>query len=162
MELVAIVLSIPVAFVACLVYCFLIAKYVVHTETLRRAMCAVSAVVLAAIAIEITLLATLGAVASRAAIGPAFYVAHVIGFFLGTPALANMLVLGKHGKILRWYWAIPICTLFAFGSVLLQYGVSEALYGVDDMDGPFSMARASEEFVLRYAWSAEPDRHSAV
>jgi hypothetical protein len=29
-------------------------------------------------------------------------------------------------------WAVPACTLFALGLVLLQYGVSDALYGVGD------------------------------
>jgi hypothetical protein len=30
------------------------------------------------------------------------------------------------------------CTLFAFSLVLLQYGVSEALYGIDGTQGPYS------------------------
>ena len=84
------------------------------------------------------LLATIGAVRSRGAIGPAFYAVHIALFFLGTPALANALVLRKRGGMRRWYWAVPACTLFAFALVLLQYGVSEALYGIDGMDGPFS------------------------
>lgn len=143
MEMFGIVLSIPVAFVACLVYCLILAKVVVHIELLRRAMWAISLGVLMLFAIEVTLLVTLGAVRSRGFIGPTFYVAHLALFLLGTPALANLLVLWKPRGILRWYWAVLICTLFAFGSVLLQYGVSEALYGIDGTEGPFSRHRGS-------------------
>jgi hypothetical protein len=78
------------------------------------------------IRIEVVLLVALGAIRSRATIGPAFYVIHVALFFLGTPALVNVLLLRKPTGFIRWYWAVPACTLFAFLLVLLQYGVSEA------------------------------------
>jgi hypothetical protein len=138
MEVFGIILSVPAAFLASLVYCYLLAKIVIRLDMLRRAMWLVSVLVLIAFAIEVTLLVTFGAVRSRALIGPMFYVAHTALFFLGTPALANLLVLRQPRGILRWYWAVPVCTLFAFGLVLLQYGVSEALYGVDGTNGPFS------------------------
>ena len=71
MELLGIVFSIPVAFVMSMVYCAILAN------AIRRC--------------EVALLTTLGA----GVIGPAFYVAHVVFFFLGTPALANVLLLRK-------------------------------------------------------------------
>jgi hypothetical protein len=138
MEILGIALSVPVAFVACLVYCFLLARVVVHLNRLRQAMWLVSALVLLTLVIEVSLVATLGAVRSRTIVGPGFYVAHVALFFLGPPALANLLVLWRPRGIVRWYWAVPLCTLLAFGLVLLQYGVDEALFGVDGMGGPFS------------------------
>ena len=138
MEVLGIALSVPVAFAACLVYCFLLARIVIHLDRLRRALWAASAFVLLAVAVEVALLATLGAVRSRAIIGPAFYVGHVALFFLGPPALGNLLVLWPPRGMVRWYWAVPLCTLLAFGLVLLQYGVSDALFGVDGMGGPFS------------------------
>jgi hypothetical protein len=53
--------------------------------------------------------------------------------------LANVLLLGKPKPLLaRWYVAGLACTLFAFSLVLLQYGVSEALYGIDGTQGPYS------------------------
>jgi hypothetical protein len=138
MEIFGIILSVPATFLASLVYCYLLATIVIRLDFLRRAMWLVSVLVLIAFAIEVTLLVTVGSVHSRALIGPMFYVAHVALFFLGTPALANVLVLRQPRELVRWYWAVPACTLFAFALVLLQYGVSEALYGVDGTGGPFS------------------------
>jgi hypothetical protein len=138
MELFGIILSIPVAFVASVVYCFFLAKIVIRVDLLRRFMWAASVVVLLLFAVEIGLLMTIGPRRSSDSIGPAFYVAHVAVFFLGTPALANVLILRSPRSRFRWYWAVPACTVFAFALVLLQYGVSEALYGVDGGDSPFS------------------------
>jgi hypothetical protein len=134
MELVAISLSLPLAFLASLVYCYFLERVVARFGLLRQTMWIASAVVLLVFGVEIILLVTLGAVRSRALIGPVFYLMHVVLFFLGTPALANLLVLKRPAGFVRWYWAVPICALFAFALVLLQYGVSEALYGVDGID----------------------------
>jgi hypothetical protein len=87
--------------------------------------------------VEVVLLAVIGAVRARTLLGPGFYALHLIMFFLGTPALANIPLLRRRA-LGRWYWVVPICTLFAFVLVLLQIGVSEALYGIDGFDGPFS------------------------
>jgi len=138
MEVFAIMLSVPAAFIASLVYCFILTKLVMDTESLRRAVLGVSMGVLLVWAVEIVLLVTIGAVRSRAIIGPAFYAAHSAVFVLGTPALANVLVLWPPKGVLRWFWAVPMCTVFGVALVLLQYGVSEALYGVEGRGGPFS------------------------
>jgi hypothetical protein len=139
MELLGIVLSVPVAFVASMLYCLVIAKviskWIAFSRLIRRA----SYVLLALLLVEILLLVTIGAVRSRVLLGPGFYVAHMVFFFLCTPALANILVLQQRAMVVgRWYVAGLICTVFAFGLVMLQVGVSEALYGVDDEGGPFS------------------------
>ena len=139
MELFGILFSIPVAFVMSMVYCAVLAHSLRRVELLRRWLYAVSLVLLAGFLGEVLLLVTLGAVGSRALVGPAFYVAHSIFFFLGTPALANALLLPKHRPVIRrWYLAGALCTVFAFCLVLLQYGVSEALYGIDGTNGPYS------------------------
>jgi len=139
MEVFGIILSVPVAFLANLVYCFFLSRVVVRRETLRRLMWRVSIGVLGGFAIEVILLSTLGPIRARALLGPGFYVGHSILFFLGAPALANGLVLYKGPKRpVAWYAAVPFCTVFAFVLVLLQYWVSEALYGIDGTNGPFS------------------------
>jgi hypothetical protein len=90
--------------------------------------------------VEVVLLETLGAVRSRGIVGPAFYVVHLVFFFLCTPALANVLVLRPaRGSLSTWYIAGALCTVLAFILVLLQYDVSESLYGIDGDDGPYSM-----------------------
>jgi hypothetical protein len=138
-ELFGIVFSIPVAFVISMAYCAVLAHALRRVEFLRRWLYAVSLVLLAGFLCEVLLLVTLGAVGSRALVGPAFYVAHSVFFFLGTPALANALLLPKRRPVIRrWYLAGALCTAFAFCLVLLQYGVSEALYGIDGTNGPYS------------------------
>jgi hypothetical protein len=138
-ELFGIIFSIPVAFVVSMMYCAILAHMIRRFEGLRRWLHAASVVVLAGFLGEVVLLTTLGAVRSRGVIGPAFYVAHVVFFFLGTPALANVLLLRKGAPVIRrWYLAGVLCTAFAFCLVLLQYGVTEALYGIDGTDGPYS------------------------
>jgi hypothetical protein len=136
MEIFGIFFSIPVALVASSIYCFFLAKVVLRHEHACRILRKLSYVVLSLFAVELTLLSTLGAVRTRAVLGPGFYLAHVIFFFLGVPALGNLLVLRRNGQ--PWYVAAVLCTALAFLLVLLQYGVSEALYGIDGDDGPFS------------------------
>jgi hypothetical protein len=136
-ELFGMVLSLPAAFIASLVYCFIL-TFSNRTGPLARAMFGVSMGVLLAWVVEIALLATIGSVRSRAVFGPAFYAAHSALFVLGTPALANLLVLWPPKGLVRWFWAVPICTVFGVTLVVLQYGVSEALYGVEGTGGPFS------------------------
>ena len=156
MELFGIALSIPAAFVASLVYCYLLARIVVRLDFLRRAMWLASVVVLVAFALEVTLLVTLEAVRSPALMGPAFSVAHVAIFFLGMPALANLLVRRQPKGIVRWYWTVPACTVFALVLVLLQYGVSEALYGLTGRR--VRLARVTCEPDRVESWLVDPDQ----
>ena len=122
-----------------MVYCAILARAIRRVERLSSWLYAASIVLLVGFLGEIVLLSTLGAVGSRAFVGPAFYAAHSVFFFLGTPALANVLLLRKRGPVVRrWYLAGALCTGFAFCLVLLQYGVSEALYGIDGTNGPYS------------------------
>jgi hypothetical protein len=130
METLGIIFSIPAAFVASFIYCLLIAKVVSRIEPFRRAIWGGSVGMLLVFVVELALLITIGAERSQAILGPAFYTVHILLFLLWTPALANLLLLWRPRGILRLYWAVPICTLFGVGLVLLQYGVSEALYGV--------------------------------
>ena len=138
MELLGIVFSVPVAFVTSMIYCAVLAHKIRRFEKLRRWLYVLSLILLAGFLGELLLLVTLGATGSRAFVGPAFYVAHVAFFFLGAPSLANVLLLRSPEPLLRrWYVAGILCTASAFCLVLLQYGVSEALYGIDGTNGPF-------------------------
>jgi len=146
MELFGIFLSIPVSFVACMLYSLLLSKFVYKFTILSRALRIISTVVLSLFAVEVVLLITIGAVKSRGILGPGFYVAHLIFFFLCPPALANVLVLrSKPGSLSRWWVAGTLCTILAFCLVLLQYGVSEVLYGIDGDNGPYSALSTTTE-----------------
>jgi len=144
MELFGIALSIPVAFLASTLYCLFLAPVITKFERTSRWLRVVSWTVLGVFAAELILLATMGSVRSRGLLGPGFYIAHLILFFLGPPALANLLVLRSlPGITAKWYVAASLCTVLAFFSVLLQYQVSESLYGIDGNDGPYSRPSTS-------------------
>jgi hypothetical protein len=136
---------VPVAFAGSMAYCLLLTKVIVRFERISWWFWSISIMVLTGFVIEVLLLATLGAVRSSSLLGHGFFVAHLGVFFLGTPALANVLLLrkrqGLHG---RWFAVVPLCTLFALVLVLLQYGVSEALYGIDGDDRSFSESTIAE------------------
>jgi hypothetical protein len=139
MEIFGILLSIPAAFVLSMLYCLLLAKAVARFDRLAFWLWNVSFLVLALFGVEVVLLMSLGAVRSRGILGPGFYVVHLFFFFVCTPALANLLVLRRHGgSPAKWYFAPIPCTVLAFVLVLLQYGVSESLYGINGNDGPYS------------------------
>jgi hypothetical protein len=139
MEMLGILLSIPVAFVTSMLYCLFLARVVLRFARTSRWLRIASRFVLALFVIELILLITMGSVRSRGLLGPSFYIAHIIFFFLGTPALANLLVLRPgQGLFSKWFVAGAICTAFAFFLVLLQYTVSESLFGIDGENGPYS------------------------
>ena len=141
MELFGIIGSVPVALTCCMLYCLLVVKVISKLRQLGYVLKLVSIMVLAAFIVEIVFLITIGSVRSRAFFGPGFYVTHIILFFLGPPALANVLLLRAGPRMGRqWYTAGFLCTAFAFILVLLQYTVSESLYGIDGEGGPYSSA----------------------
>src|SRR5215204_2708822 len=97
MELLGIALSVPAAFIASLTYCLIIAKVVRRFDRVSRVLWWRSGGVLTWFVLEVLLLLTLGAVRARTMMDPAFYRAHLSVFFLGAPALANVLLLRRGG-----------------------------------------------------------------
>jgi hypothetical protein len=139
MELFGIALSIPVAFVASMIYCLFLSRVAFRFTRVCRWLRLTSLLIVILFAIELVLLMSLGAVRSRGVLGPSFYIVHIVLFFVGPPALANLLVLPRRtGVSAEWYVAGVLCTVFAFCLVLLQYSVSESLYGIDGDNGPYS------------------------
>src|SRR5436309_15642861 len=144
MVLVGIVLSIPLAVIAGGIYAYVI-HFVLRYRIVRRVALWVSTAVLVGLLLEWVALVTVGAVRSRAIIGPAFYLLHLLVFFLAVPALANLLVIrirnraAKHGFGALFVVAL-LCSALALPVVLTQYGVAEALYGIDGAGGPYGQA----------------------
>jgi hypothetical protein len=142
MEVFGILLSVPVAFFLNAAVAGLAWRFVRPVARLRRLVMWASAIVLGATVVEWVAVASLGAVALRRSLGPAFYAGHLLLFIAGAPALACALTL----RLRRMGWTrllliATACAAFALILVLLQYGVSEALYGVNGDDGPFSVPR---------------------
>src|SRR2546427_9981084 len=94
MELFGIVCAVPTAFVAAGIYAYLI-RFVLRYRLVSRIALWISTAVLVGLLLEWGALVTVGAVRSRAIIGPAFYPVHLVIFFLAIPALANLLVIQK-------------------------------------------------------------------
>lgn len=139
MELFGIILSIPGAFIASTLYRHLLLMARSKWPTIAPVLTAASWIVLAGILVEWALLLLRGAVETRLLVGTVFYPAHLIVFVLGTPALINVLVLPSPcSRRARWFRTVPLATVLAFVLVVQQYGVFEALYGIDGEDGRFS------------------------
>jgi hypothetical protein len=130
MELFGIILSIPAALIASSLYIALIRRLVGRFPSLCTPLILGGGAVLVTFTIEAVLLLTIGAVKSQALVGTVFYGVHLSVFFLGVPALANVLILRRRERV-TIRRAIALCTVFAFILVLIQYNVTEALYGVE-------------------------------
>lgn len=143
MELFGIALSVPLAFAASVVYCAILVKVIHQHQRAARWLWWASAGIISCIVLEVVLLVTIGAVHSQRIVGSLFYTVHLALFFLGPPALANVMLLRQRTAPFRWSCAaVVLFTLLALGLVLLQYSVSEALYGINGGDGPSSAISA--------------------
>ncbi len=135
MELFGIVLAMPAAFVAgalhSLALRFVLRRWPLGTVAGTVALgCSVA--VLAGLGLEWVALATYGPARLQSATGGVFFPIHLALFFLSIPAFANVLVV-KQGdtRLGSWFTVGVLCAVLALPVVLTQYGVSEALYGVD-------------------------------
>ena len=138
MELFGVVCSVPAAFVATVLYSYVLRWVGRKQPWLAKALIPASLLVLASLAIEWLLLATVGAVRSRGMVGPAFYPAHLAVFFLSVPAAATVLVAKGDGARLESPFVVAlICSILALPVVLTQYAVTEALYGINGTGGPY-------------------------
>ncbi len=139
MELFGIAFSVPGAFVASAVYRRLLLLASTRWPRIKLVFMLASCLVLAAIIAEWIFLAVRGPVGTRVVMGPVYYFVHLVIFFLGVPALLNVLVLPDAStRRARFWFSVPLCTALALVLVVQQYAVSEALYGIEGTDGPFS------------------------
>jgi hypothetical protein len=142
MELFGIVLAVPAAFVASVVYASILRR-IRLAGVFRRAVAWGSYVILCGLLIEWVALIAVGAVGCRTAIGPMFFILHLVIYFLAVPALVNLLVLEAPDTGWSSWLAVGVFGgMLAFPMVLTQVGVAEALYGVDGQTGPYSSSNA--------------------
>jgi hypothetical protein len=151
MELFGILLSIPGAFVLSLLYRSLLLQAAPRFPWIGRVFRPASYAVLALLALELIGLVTIGAPRSRALLGPLYEVLRGLIFFLATPALINLLML-RTGAPMKWYVVAPVCTALAFGLVMLQFFVSEKLYGVEGVERPYRSSYSPARPYASISW----------
>jgi len=137
METVAIALYLAGGIIAAPVFCFILVKMTRRYSRLSRAAFWTAVTLLCAFAVEIALVGTIGILGTRALIGPPYFVAHVLLTFSAAPALACVLLLGRHGIKGGWPLAAFICWWVGSAAIFYQYNVAETLYGIDGSGGPY-------------------------
>jgi hypothetical protein len=139
MEILGLTLAIPAVLVANFLYVLVVRFGLSRLTKLRPWLLWPSYLVVTLALIDVILVVTLGAVAARTLIGPAFWRFHLIVFLFAAPALANVLIMTRRGLwFRRWYATVAVCCVFGVFLVFFQVGVGDALYGADGVGGPFS------------------------
>jgi hypothetical protein len=138
MELFGIMFSVPVSFVVSSIYALIIKKITTKWTVLVVPIFWISGTILALLILEFFAVLTLGAIKIRETIGTLYYPLHIFLFFLFWPSLANLMGMQRRIAFLsKWYIIGITCAFLGLCVTLLQYVVSEALFGVDGMGGPY-------------------------
>jgi hypothetical protein len=139
MELFGILLSAPFLFVISIVYAVLIRKVTDRWVILTKPILWMSSGIMVLFAIEAIAVVSAGTIEVRKAVGSLYYPVHLLLFFLTVPSIVNVMRLQRRiALVSKWYVIAPVCALLGLGIVLFQYVVSEALFGIDGMSGPYS------------------------
>ena len=138
MESFGIILSVPAAFISSIIYAVVLRKVTTKLPFLIFPLLWASVIVLMIGLLEFCSIATVGTISLREAVGGLHYPIHIGLFFLTLPALANIMRLQNRFCLLsRWYSIGSLCAVIGLCIVLQQYVVSEALFGVDGIGGPY-------------------------
>ncbi len=136
MELFGIIFSVPVIFISSIIYSFIIKKVTDKYGLLRKPLLLISALIFVLVFLEFIGVITFGVIKFHEYIGAYFYSIHTVFFFLAVPALVNIMQLQKKYPFLSvWHIIGVFCAIYGLGVVLLQYTVSEALFGIDGIGG---------------------------
>jgi len=138
MELFGIVFSVPVSFVVSSIYALIIKKITAKWTPFIVPLFWISGIILTVLILEFVGVLTVGAIKVRETIGTLYYPLHIFLFFLFWPSLANLMAIqGRMAFFSKWYIIGITCAFLGLSVTLLQYVVSEALFGVDGMGGPY-------------------------
>ncbi|HEY4212846.1 MAG TPA: hypothetical protein VGM84_15295 [Steroidobacteraceae bacterium] len=138
MEVVGIALYALGGLVAAPVFCFLLARYARRFVSLSALLWRGSVGLLMLFILDLASYYFFGCVRARAAVGPIYFPMHALVTLLAAPAAACVLLLGRR-SISRWWPAVAVVAwCIGVFAIFHQYNVSEALYGVDGVGGPYS------------------------
>ncbi len=138
MELFTIMFSVPVSFVMSSIYALIVKKITTKWAPLIVPLFWISGIILTLLILEFVGVLTVGVIRLRETIGVLYYPLHIFLFFLFWPSLANTMGMQRRiGVLSKWYIIGLACAFLGLCVTLLQYGVSEALYGIDGVGGPY-------------------------
>lgn len=138
MEILGIILSVPGAFIASIVYSAILGKVITKLPRLIYPLRVASSTILVSAVVETIATTTIGPIRLQEITGRVYYPFHGVIFFLTLPALATIMRLqNKFEKLTKWYSVGCICAFVGLLIVLQQYVVSEAIFGVDGVGGPY-------------------------
>jgi hypothetical protein len=147
MELFALLLAVPVTFVTSVVYTAFVLAVFRFLPVVSRVLVAASWFVVALIVMELLLLAAMGARGTYAHLGHVFTAMHFLGFLLGPPAVANLVLhFAPCWNLNKWFRlsSVALCCWIACMAVLLGHIiVDEAIVG-PDAGKPFYLTPPSE------------------
>lgn len=132
MELFGLLLAIPVTLIASFVYAVLALALFRFLPIVGRVFVVASLLVVAVIVTEVVLLVVLGPKDTYARLGHGFTALHFLGFLLGPPAVANLILhFGRCWRWLRFFSATACCWIACMSALLGNIAVDEAIGGVD-------------------------------
>lgn len=138
LEALGIALWIASGVVAAPLFCLGLVHLVGPRPTLARSVFFLSVLGLSIFTVDVLMVASLGAVYVRQFVGPAYFPIHAVVTLLSAASLAGVLLLGQRSLKRHWGLVAVVCWFVGIFSIDFQYGVSEALFGIDGEGGPYS------------------------
>jgi hypothetical protein len=137
MEGFSLLLSFPVAIVASLIYMIILEKTIKRWNFVSKLFVYVSVWVLVLFLLELACVSVFGPINLRRVIGSQYYMIHLYVFLVATPAMANIFALWFKFKKRLMVGAI-VCGVVGTSSALLQYTISNSLFGESGKTGPYT------------------------
>jgi hypothetical protein len=138
MELFGLTFSIPFFASMSIIYRALLKVALRKWEWLAPLFWPVSVAVLVLLAVELAVLIAFGILPVLAAARGTFECVHLIALFLALPAITNILMIQRKLPFLsKWYVVAFVCVVLGLTLALLNIGIDEAMYGVDNSGGPY-------------------------
>ena len=141
MESIAIALWIVGGLVAAPIFCFVLATFIRPRPKLARFLFYPAAFGLCLFVLDLLAVGLFGAVRSRELMGVLFFPIHTFVTLMSAAFLAGSLLLGQRNIAHRWLAVAVVSWMLGVFSIFYQYGVAEALYGIDGEGGPYSDSR---------------------
>jgi hypothetical protein len=135
MELFGLLFAVPVTLVTSTVFCVLAFFATQRLPSIRRVAVVCSLCVVASLLVEVVCALTVGPFRLHQRLGAAYTTWHLVGFFLGPPAVALLVLVASSPLVrvgvLRIGIATALCWFACMATLLGNIMVSEDIYGID-------------------------------